>query len=83
MTIEHNPERYLLTPENHALLLIDHQYLQLLTVTSHQPQAVLNKATALEGGEWLQSSDAADHSFRGPSAPAHGDPGRVSRPEAH
>ena len=37
----------LLTPENHALLLIDHQYLQLMSLTSHKPATVTNNATAL------------------------------------
>lgn len=34
----------LLTPANHALLLIDHQYLQLNTINSHKPKAVVNSA---------------------------------------
>lgn len=37
----------LLTPDNHALLLIDHQYLQLLTVTSHDSAKVVSNATAV------------------------------------
>jgi nicotinamidase-related amidase len=37
----------LLTPDNHALLLIDHQYLQLMSLASHKPSAVANNATAL------------------------------------
>lgn len=37
----------LLTPENHALLLIDHQYLQLMSLTSHKPATVANNATAV------------------------------------
>jgi len=37
----------LLTPDNHALLLIDHQYLQLMSLTSHKPATVANNATAL------------------------------------
>lgn len=32
----------LLTPDNHALLLIDHQYLQLLTLRSHQASQVIS-----------------------------------------
>jgi hypothetical protein len=31
----------LLTPDNHALLLIDHQYLQLLTLRSHEAAQVI------------------------------------------
>lgn len=34
----------LLTPANHSLLLIDHQYLQLDGVHSHDPKAVVNSA---------------------------------------
>jgi hypothetical protein len=37
----------LLTPDNHALLLIDHQYLQLMSLTSHKPATVANNATAV------------------------------------
>ena len=37
----------LLTPDNHAVLLIDHQYLQLLTVRSHSNDTVVNNATFL------------------------------------
>jgi hypothetical protein len=37
----------LLTPDNHALLLIDHQYLQLMSLTSHKPATVSNNATAV------------------------------------
>ena len=37
----------LLTPENCALLLIDHQPFQLADVNSHEPTMVINNATAL------------------------------------
>jgi nicotinamidase-related amidase len=37
----------LLTPDNHAVLMIDHQYLQLLTVRSHSNDEVVNNATFL------------------------------------
>ena len=37
----------LLNPENHAVLMIDHQYLQLLTVRSHDGATVVNNVTAL------------------------------------
>src|ERR1700747_2554053 len=37
----------LLAPDNHALLLIDHQYLQLLTLRSHDAATVVNNTTAL------------------------------------
>src|ERR1700746_1615058 len=37
----------LLTPENCAVLLIDHQPSQLANVNSHDPTMVINNATAL------------------------------------
>ncbi|MFO7307868.1 MAG: hydrolase [Pseudomonadota bacterium] len=37
----------LLTPDNHALLLIDHQYLQLLTLRSHEASQVIDNAQAV------------------------------------
>jgi nicotinamidase-related amidase len=37
----------LLTPDDHALLLIDHQYLQLLALRSHTSETVVNNATFL------------------------------------
>src|SRR5260370_32791736 len=37
----------LLTPENCALLLIDHQPSQLANVNSHEPTMVINNVTAL------------------------------------
>lgn len=37
----------LLNPENHAVLVIDHQYLQLLSVRSHDGATVVNNVTAL------------------------------------
>ncbi|CAN7608229.1 hydrolase [Rhizobium sp. LjRoot98] len=37
----------LLTPDDHALLLIDHQYLQLLAVRSHTNEAIVNNTTFL------------------------------------
>jgi len=37
----------LLEPNNHALLLIDHQYLQLLTLRSHEASQVIGNATAV------------------------------------
>src|SRR5271163_3452455 len=37
----------LLEPGNHALLLIDHQYLQLLTLRSHDAAQVISNATAV------------------------------------
>ncbi|SNX58594.1 hypothetical protein SAMN06296273_0056 [Nitrosomonas ureae] len=38
----------LLTPDNHALLLIDYQHLQLLAVRSRPNEAVVNNATFFE-----------------------------------
>src|ERR1700693_3241997 len=37
----------LLTPDNHALLLIDHQYLQLLTLRSHDASQVISNVQAV------------------------------------
>ena len=37
----------LLTPDDHALLLIDHQYLQLLALRSHANETVVNNAAFL------------------------------------
>jgi nicotinamidase-related amidase len=37
----------LITPDDHALLLIDHQYLQLLALRSHPNPEVVNNATFL------------------------------------
>jgi hypothetical protein len=37
----------LLTGDNHALLLIDHQYLQLLAVRSHPNDTIVNNAVML------------------------------------
>src|ERR1700675_2587011 len=37
----------LLEPGNHALLLIDHQYLQLLTLRSHEASQAITNATAV------------------------------------
>jgi nicotinamidase-related amidase len=37
----------LLTPDDHALLLIDHQYLQLLALRSHSSETVVNNTTFL------------------------------------
>jgi nicotinamidase-related amidase len=44
MTIKLDP---LLSPDNHAVLLIDHQYLQMLTVRSHETSDVINNVAAL------------------------------------
>jgi nicotinamidase-related amidase len=48
MTIKSNDP--LLSPDNHALLLIDHQYLQMLTVRSHEAGEVINNVAALAEG---------------------------------
>jgi nicotinamidase-related amidase len=37
----------LLTPDNHALLMIDHQYLQLLALRSHPNETVVNNSVFL------------------------------------
>ena len=41
------PNSSLLTPDDHAVLLIDHQYLQLLAVRSHPNEVVVNNSTFL------------------------------------
>jgi nicotinamidase-related amidase len=40
----------LLTSDNHALLLIDHQYLQLLAVRSHSNDTIVNNTVMLAKG---------------------------------
>jgi nicotinamidase-related amidase len=47
MTMTFNEKDTLLTPDNHAVLMIDHQYLQLLTVRSHTNDEIVNNATFL------------------------------------
>jgi nicotinamidase-related amidase len=42
-----NPAKTLLSPDNHALVLIDHQYLQMLTIRSHDASEIINHAVAL------------------------------------
>src|SRR5271154_7525542 len=41
------PAKTLLSPDNHALLLIDHQYLQMLTIRSHDAAELIDHAVAL------------------------------------
>ena len=45
-----NIDNTLLTADNHAVLLIDHQYLQLLAVRSHPNDTVVNNAVMLARG---------------------------------
>jgi nicotinamidase-related amidase len=42
-----NPVRMLLSPDNHSLLMIDHQYLQMLTIRSHDVSDLINHAVTL------------------------------------
>jgi hypothetical protein len=42
-----NPAKTLLSPDNHSLLMIDHQYLQMLTIHSHDASEVISHAVAL------------------------------------
>ena len=42
-----NPVKTLLSPDNHSLLMIDHQYLQMLTIRSHDTSELINHAVAL------------------------------------
>ena len=41
-----NPAETLLSPDNHSLLMIDHQYLQMLTIRSHDASELINHAVA-------------------------------------
>jgi nicotinamidase-related amidase len=41
------PAKALLSPENHSLLLIDHQYLQMPTIRSHDASELIDHAVAL------------------------------------
>ena len=82
-----NPAKTLLNPDNHSLLLIDHQYLQMLTIRSHNTSELINHAVALaEGGSNLQSADADDDCLQGASgfgrATGRGDQGsQADRPD--
>ena len=42
-----NSAKSLISPDNHSLLMIDHQYLQMLTIRSHDAGEVINHAVAL------------------------------------
>jgi nicotinamidase-related amidase len=46
-TNRYNGKENLLSPDNHALLLIDYQYLQLLTIRSHEAATVVTNAAVL------------------------------------
>ena len=73
----------LLEPSNHALLLIDHQYLQLLTLGSHEASQVISNATAVaKAARIFKVPTAAGYGLRGASEPHQGDPGRLPRTEA-
>jgi nicotinamidase-related amidase len=41
------PAKTLLSPDNHSLLMIDHQYLQMLTIRSHDASELIDHAVAL------------------------------------
>lgn len=41
------PNASLLTPDDHAMLLIDHQYLQLLALRSHPSETIVNNSVFL------------------------------------
>jgi hypothetical protein len=56
-----NPAKTLLSPDNHSLLMIDHQYLQMLTIRSHNASELIQPCRgASRGGSDLQSANA-DH----------------------
>jgi len=42
-----NPAETLLSPDNHSLLMTDHQCLQMLTIRSHDASELINHAVAL------------------------------------
>ncbi len=42
-----NPVKTLLSQDNHSLLMIDHQCLQMLTIRSHNANELINNAVAL------------------------------------
>ena len=42
-----NPAETLLSPDNHSLLMTDHQYLQMLTIRSHDANELINHAVAI------------------------------------
>lgn len=42
-----NPARTLLSPDNHSLLMIDHQFLQMLTLRSHNASELIDHTGAL------------------------------------
>jgi nicotinamidase-related amidase len=47
VSASHDP---LLAPDNHVLLLIDHQYLQMLTTRSHEVGDIINNVAAVAEG---------------------------------
>jgi len=55
----------LLTPDNHALLMIDHQYLQLLALRSHPNEVVVNNSVFPgQGGQSIRRADAVHDCIR-------------------
>jgi hypothetical protein len=51
----------LLTPENCAVLLIDHQPSQLANVNSHEPTMVINNVTSRQDCEGVRNPDDSHH----------------------
>ena len=73
----------LLTPDDHALLLIDHQYLQLLALRSHTSEAVVNNTTFLaKAAKLFKVPTLLDDSFCRAPGTVRGGPGRLPGPEA-
>lgn len=75
-----NPVKTLLSQDNHSLLMIDHQCLQMLTIRSHNASELINNAVALPTHSGLgfpsglrlevvekssRASDSEPPSFRG------------------
>ena len=83
-TNQYNGAKSLLTPDNHALVLIDHQYPQLLSVTSHQPSDRLSQCDRTgEGGQGIQRANPADDGRCETPAPLERTPGGLPRSGAH
>jgi hypothetical protein len=63
-----NPAETLLCPDNHSLLMIDRQYLQMLIIRSHDANELINHAVALvEAAANLQSANADHDCLQGAS----------------
>src|SRR6478672_1704316 len=75
----------LLTPENSALILIDHQPFQFASVNSHDPQTIINNVVGLaKVAKLFKVPHASDDGHGGERwVPPQATPRRLPRPEAH